>query len=312
MNPMLNPLLRSTCCAAITAMTLAEVQANTRQFSIPSYQVNPGSILEVPVSLDNAAGLAAIQMQINFDPSILELVAVKSAPLGNNFELSRGDGEGFVQLTFIRAEALASGSGRLAVLRFRANPGAETTLHSELALANLTLSDGTGVIDLQQKDTLGTTSGKVTLSAAPDLDNAGSGLPDWWEEQYGLSLFTPNASLDPDRDGSSNLLEYAFGGDPLVSDARVRGIQCSQTEVNGATFLSLGFYRRPGDPGLLYRVQESAALGSWNDLSIPLQTIGTPQDMGDGTEYVTVRGTMPVTGPNAKAQGFLRVAVEKP
>jgi hypothetical protein len=34
--------------------------------------------------------------------------------------------------------------------------------------------------------------------------------------------------------------------------------------------------------------------------------------MGDGTEYVEVFGTLPITGPDAEPKGFLRVAVEKP
>ena len=34
--------------------------------------------------------------------------------------------------------------------------------------------------------------------------------------------------------------------------------------------------------------------------------------MGDGTEFVNVLGSLPVTGPNAEPKGFLRVAVEKP
>ena len=39
-------------------------------------------------------------MQINFNPEILELQAVTAGPLGAEFELSRGDGDGFVQLVF--------------------------------------------------------------------------------------------------------------------------------------------------------------------------------------------------------------------
>ena len=121
---------------------------------MPGYLANPGGFLQVPLMLDNAAGLAAIQVQVNFDPEVVELQSVSTGPLGQAFEMSQGDGDGFVQLTFFRGEALAGGSGRLAVLRFRANPGAVTDLFSELTIADLVLSDSTGVIDLRQKDTL--------------------------------------------------------------------------------------------------------------------------------------------------------------
>jgi len=168
------------------------------------------------------------------------------------------------------------------------------------------------VIDLRQKDTLTMSNGEVTVSVQPNVDNAGSGLPDWWEEQHGLDPFVTNLQLDPENDGLSNLLEYAFGGNPKVADAKERGIQAGRVEHNGETFLSVGFYRRTGDAGLLFRVQESTDLGFWNNLPLPQQILGTPQNMGDGTEYVNVLGTLPISGPNAVPKGFLRVAVEKP
>jgi hypothetical protein len=280
--------------------------------SLPSYQANPGGILEVPLSLDNAGGLAAIRVQINFDPDVLELQTVTAGPLGEAFELSQGNGDGFVQLVFVRAEALAGGTGRLAVLRFRANAGAVTDLYSELAIADFNLSDSTGVIDLRQKDTLSTTNGHVAVTMQQNIDNAGSGLPDWWEQEHGLDLFTANATLDPEHDGLPNLLEYAFGANPAVADAHERGVRPARVNNNGETFLSVGFYRRLGDSSLLFRVQESPDLGLWNDLNLTQQMIGSPQNMGDGTEYVNVLGTIPATGANAESRGFLRVVVDKP
>lgn len=290
----------------------AGLQAASRTLSLPSYLANPGGILEVPLMLDNAAGLAAIQAQINFDPEVLELLTVTAGPLGEAFELSQGDDEGSVQLTFVRAEALAGGAGRLAVLKFRANPGAVTDLLSNLAIADLSLSDSTGVIDLQQKDTLTTLNGQVTVTLQQNIDNARSGLPDWWEMQHELDLFTANAALDPEQDGMSNLLEYAFGGNPGVADTHQRGIRSERVQANGKTFLSIGFHRRLGDASLNFQVQESPDLQTWSDLGLPQQLIGPPQNMGDGTEFVNVLGTIPATGANAEPHGFMRVVVEKP
>lgn len=287
------------------------VRADSRTITLPSYLANPGGILEVPLTLDNAAGLAAIQAQINFDPEVLELLTVTAGPLGEAFELSQGDGDGFVQLTFVRAEALADGAGRLAVLKFRANPGAVTDLFSDLAIADLSLSDNTGVIDLQQKDALTTLNGQVTVTLQPNIDNARSGLPDWWEMQHELDLFTENAGLDPEQDGMSNLLEYAFGGNPRVADAHQRRIQSERVVANGKTFLSIGFHRRLGDSSLQFQVQESPDLQTWNHLSLPQHLIGTPQNLGDGTEFVNVLGTIPATGANVEPHGFMRVVVEK-
>jgi hypothetical protein len=145
------------------------------------------------------------------------------------------------QLTCFCGESPAGGAGGLALLKFRANPGAETRLFSELAIADLVLSDSTGVIDLRQKNTLVTTNGQVAVTIQQNIDNARNGLPAWWEMQQGLDLFTANAGLDPENDGRPNLLEYASGGNPTLADALERGVSAGRAEADGKTFLSLGF-----------------------------------------------------------------------
>ena len=144
------------------------------------------------------------------------------------------------------------------------------------------------------------------------MNQSANGLPDWWETLHGMSLFEANANLDPEFDGMSNFLEYAFGANPAVPDMRERGPQSGVVTVGQQTFLSLGFYRRVGDPTLLYRVRESANLSLWNDLNVSQQMIGLPLNMGDGTEFVRVRGTIPMSGLNAEPRGFLRAVAEKP
>lgn len=312
MKPTDISLMFTAAIIATAVLAPPTALAEFRAVSLPSYQVNPGDFLDVPLALDNAAGLAAIRMQINFNPAVLELQRVTPGPLGEVFELNQGNGDGFVQLTFFRGEALTGGSGRLAALRFRANPGAVTDLFSELTIADLVLSDNTGVIDLRQKDTLTLGNGEVTVSVQPNIDNAGSGLPDWWEELHQLDTFANNLLLDPENDGIPNLMEYAFGGNPKVADAHARGVRAGRHEVNGESFLSVGFHRRLGDASLRFRVQESANLGQWTDLNLESRIIGTPQNMGDGTEFVNVLGTLPITGPDAEPKGFLRVAIKKP
>ena len=123
-----NPALTALGVAVATALAPVGARAASRNLSMPAYLANSGGFLHVPLLLDNAAGLAAIQVQINFDPEVVALQSVTAGPLGEAFEMSQGDGDGFVQLVFFRGDELAGGSGRLAVLRFRANPGAVTDL----------------------------------------------------------------------------------------------------------------------------------------------------------------------------------------
>ncbi len=46
------------------------------------------------------------------------------------------------------------------------------------------------------------------------VDSDGDGLPDWWEEKYGLDTAQNDADADKDGDGFTNAEEFAAGTDP--------------------------------------------------------------------------------------------------
>lgn len=288
----------------------ASLQAATRTVSIPNYHANPGEILEVPVLLSNAEGLAAIRAQINFDPGVLELLSVSPGPLGQAFELSYRSGEGFVQLVFVRSEGISGGTGQLALLRFRVNAGAPQGSYSELALADIRFSDSTGVVDLRQKDALSLASGTLNVSFGSNIDNERNGLPDWWEKQHGLDLFSPNDKEDPDGDGLANFAEYALGANPLSADVAQRTEVLGFVDVSSDRFLTLDFCRRKDDPSISIVLEESSDCVHWHALNLSQQLLGAPQDRGDGTEFVRTRGTIPMGG--AQKSSFLRLRVERP
>ncbi|MES2658799.1 MAG: cadherin-like beta sandwich domain-containing protein [Verrucomicrobiota bacterium] len=179
-------LMQALAVVALVALSTG-AQAATRKFALPHYLANPGGTVEVPLTLDNASGVAAIRVQINFDPEVLELQSVSAGPLGKAFEFSRGKGDGFVQLLMVRAGSLGGGSGRLAVLKFRANPGAKAKAYSDLAIADIGLSDSSGVINLRQQDSLRLKNGRVAVTLSPDIDNDYSGPSEGWKELQALS-----------------------------------------------------------------------------------------------------------------------------
>jgi len=56
-------------------------------------------------------------------------------------------------------------------------------------------------------------------------DSDGDGIPDWWENEYGLNPLDPaDAEEDWDDDGLSNLAEYLAGTDPLNRDTDGNGM----------------------------------------------------------------------------------------
>ncbi len=181
-------LMRIVALVALVMLALnGRAHAVTRNFALPHFLANPGGTVEVPLTLDNASGLAAIRVQINFDPEVLELKSVSAGPLGKAFEFSYGKGEGFVQILLARAGSLAGGSGRLAVLKFRANPGSKAKAYSDLAIADIGLSDSSGVINLRQKYPLHLINGQVAVTLSPDIDNGTNGPSEWWKELHALS-----------------------------------------------------------------------------------------------------------------------------
>lgn len=55
-----------------------------------------------------------------------------------------------------------------------------------------------------------------TAGRAPDADK--DGLPDWWENLYGLNPNVADAHLDSDSDGRTNLEEYNAGTNPVIAN----------------------------------------------------------------------------------------------
>ena len=92
-------------------------------------------------------------------------------------------------------------------------------------------------------------------------------------------------TADPDNDGISNLLEYALGGDPLVSDS------ATLTPVPGISgdHLTLTYVRPQTTADITYSVEWTADLASsWNSGSGYVETVSST-DNGNGATTVVVR-----------------------
>lgn len=125
---------------------------------------------------------------------------------------------------------------------------------------------------------------------------------------------TGTALDDPDGDGTSNLLEYALGGNPLVADAAMLPVGSTATS-NGASFLTLAFTRAASD--IDYTVEVTNDLTAWstgssyaptgNILNSPSTTDITPAGQAPG--FTLVRDNTSVTG---SAHRFMHLKVKTP
>lgn len=111
---------------------------------------------------------------------------------------------------------------------------------------------------------------------------------------------------DPDKDGLTNLEEYAFGLNPTVPDAGdPRAPAATVVNISGTDYLAIT-YKRPANgqtrTDLTYTVQRSTTLStaSWSALGLALHSAGTVGDL----ETLIYRSTTPL---NDAPSEFLRL-----
>ena len=130
-------------------------------------------------------------------------------------------------------------------------------------------------------------------------------------EQYLAGFFTPaqmadpNISgplADPDKDGLSNTLEYAFLGNPIVFDSPVSH---GTVDNGGMTYPSVTYLQRIPSSDLTYTPQLSGDLSGWDEGAAHLVEESSI-DQGNGTFLVTVRSLTPISGAERQ---FLRIKV---
>jgi hypothetical protein len=153
------------------------------------------------------------------------------------------------------------------------------------------------------------TSGLATGASATGIRVPGPatrGFTHWQARTFSLAeISTPSiggASGDPDADGVSNLLEFAFDLPPFAnSTSGLPGIT-----LTGQTEALFRYRRRTDDHGLLYQEQISSTLGSW----LPAASAWTGSEEttpnpGGTSETVTRR--LPISP--GQSPRFLRMAV---
>ncbi len=129
-----------------------------------------------------------------------------------------------------------------------------------------------------------------------------------WAASYGLTGANAALTADPNRNGLSNLLEYALGLDPTAVGGP-RGISSGLVEAAGQKYLSLSYTKPTGSearPDIVYTPERATAVlpNAWS--SADIVPVGTAPGPGS-LETVTVRSTHPLASGNSRE--FLRLSV---
>ena len=103
---------------------------------------------------------------------------------------------------------------------------------------------------------------QLFLALYPNRDSDADGLPDFWE-WTAASSDEFSALSDPDDDGAPMLLEYAFGGNPILNDP----LPPVLTNIDGTPRFI--YYRALGTHGLTYTIETTTDLkdGPWTSVS---------------------------------------------
>jgi hypothetical protein len=159
-----------------------------------------------------------------------------------------------------------------------------------------------------------TTAQESAFSTEVSWTMAGNNQASWLAQFFSVSdLNDPlkenlvwGDKADPDQDGSDNLMEYALGLDPTVSETTQQVLQTGLVDTGGQIYATLTFVRRKNDPNLQYIPEVSTDKVTFNSgPSYLVQTDVT--SLGADFEVVTYQDLTPVT-PTAARFTRLRVA----
>ncbi|MDP0500161.1 MAG: hypothetical protein Q7P63_08670 [Verrucomicrobiota bacterium JB022] len=129
---------------------------------------------------------------------------------------------------------------------------------------------------------------------------------EWATDVFGGSAGNPDIAgmlRDPDGDGRSNLLEFAYGLNPLISDAGARQPRGEGEE--GTDQVAFTYFRLKDRLGLAYQVEQAPRPdGPWTSV-LAAESTETVVDVDATTEQVTLRMAAPATGERL----FLRLKV---
>ncbi len=109
--------------------------------TIPNSKAAPGDQVTIPIIIDNSAGIAGIELKVEFDPNILTAVEVLTTSITSGFTIVDSIGPGVIAISMAKATSLSAGSGKLIEIVFRVNINATGNESSSLIITRAFLYD---------------------------------------------------------------------------------------------------------------------------------------------------------------------------
>jgi len=154
--------------------------------------------------------------------------------------------------------------------------------------------------------------GVLRINDEPFLVWRATEFPDDFDDASAEATVWGN-NADPDRDGLTNLQEFAWNLDPNTPDNVPTTLttpgapDVTTVQDGGETYLAITYTRRIESSSLNEQVETSTDLAIWDDTEAAITPFGPAIPHANGiTEYVIKRHTTPLTTPSIQ---FLRVKI---
>jgi hypothetical protein len=152
------------CGILVCILILPGVSAIAMTVSTGTSSGGSGSIIDVPISVDNAKDLGSMDIIVSYDPSVISIVSVDKGTLNKGMISANTETTGMVSIGIVDAGGI-NGNGAVAVMKINitGSEGAASPLHIEQVLAY----DVKTHVDIQTTTNSGTVTVKKTGPGAP-------------------------------------------------------------------------------------------------------------------------------------------------